>query len=388
MISRSIKPLKSNSFFLFGPRGSGKTSFLKGYFGRNAYLWVDLLDDEILDRYQVSPQLLRREIEALQTQGKAPEWVIIDEVQKAPKLLNVAHQLIESKNPIKFALTGSSARRLKQQGTNLLAGRAFVEHLFPFTHRELGDEFNLEQALTWGTLPKIFSLDDESKANYLRSYSLTYLKSEIQEEQWVKKIEPFRRFLPSAAQNNGMPLNFSKYARDIGVDVTTIQSYFEILDDTLMGFHLPSYSKSIRKQQRKAAKFYFFDVGIRRSLERKMSVALFPQTSDFGNCFEHWLITEVYKLNIYGKKEFELSYLLTKDNVEIDLILDRPNQKTALIEIKSTDRIDAKDLSSFVEISRSVKNSEAYVFSNDPRPQKIEKVLCLHWKEGLRAVGL
>lgn len=387
MVNRFIKLPKSNSYFLLGPRGSGKSSLLKARFSGEKCLWIDLLDDDLLDRYQINPQALKNEILGLSAAQK-PNWVVIDEVQKAPKLLNVVHQLIESNLKINFVLTGSSARRLKQKGTNLLAGRAFVEYLFPFTHNELNENFDLCQVLSWGTLPKIFSLDDESKANYLRSYALTYLKSEIQEEQWVKKIEPFRKFLPIAAQLSGQPLNYSKYARETGVDVTTIQSYYEILEDTLVGFHLPSFGKSIRKQQRKASKFYFFDVGVRRSLERKINFPIDENSSDFGPTFEQWLITEIYRLNHYSKKEFELSYLLTKDDVEIDLLLDRPNAKLAAIEIKSTNKIDSVDLSSFIEISKDIPNSESFVFSNDPTPKKINKVWALHWKDGLKEIGL
>lgn len=350
-------------------------------------MWLDLLNDELLDHYQLNPQALKEEILGIKKEMR-PAWVVIDEVQKAPKLLNTVHQLIESDLKINFALTGSSARKLKQKGTNLLAGRAFVEHLFPFTAIELGDQFDLNEVLSWGSLPKIFSLDDESKANYLRSYSLTYIKTEIQEEQWVKKIEPFRKFLPIAAQLSGQPLNYSKYAREAGVDVTTIQSYYEILEDTLIGFHLPAFSKSIRKQQRQAPKFYFFDVGVRRSLERKINFPISTESSDFGPTFEQWLITEIYRLNQYYKKEYELSYLLTKDDVEIDLILDRPAEKLALIEIKSTYKIDKVDLGSFLAISKDIPKSEAFVFSNDPIAKKIGHVWSLHWRDGLKEVGL
>lgn len=387
MLNRCVNLPKSNSFFLLGPRGSGKSSLLRTHFSGEKSLWIDLLNDELLDRYQVNPQALKNEILGLPLAQK-PNWVIINEVQKAPKLLNVVHQIIESDLKINFALTGSSARRLKQKGTNLLAGRAFVEYLFPFTHSELEQTFDLNKVLSWGTLPKIFSLDDESKANYLRSYALTYLKSEIQEEQWVKKLEPFRKFLPIAAQLSGQPLNYSRFARDTGVDVTTIQSYYEILEDTLIGFHLPSFEKSIRKQQRKASKFYFFDVGVRRSLERKINFPIDENSSDFGPTFEQWLVTEIYRLNQYSKKEFQLSYLLTKDGVEIDLILDRPNTKPAAIEIKSTQRIDSVDLSSFIEISKDIPKSESFVLSNDPVAKKIDNVWALHWKDGLKELGL
>lgn len=386
MFERLSKLPKSNSFFLLGPRGSGKSSLLKETFRGQNVLWIDLLNDELLDHYLRRPQALHSEVLGLGP-GKTPSWIILDEVQKAPKLLNVVHQLIESDLGIKFALTGSSARKLKQKGTNLLAGRAFIEYLFPLTHGELGESFKLDEVLSWGSLPKVFSLDNESRANYLRSYALTYLKMEIQEEQWLKKMDPFRKFLPIAAQLSGQALNYSKYSRDVGVDISTIKSYYEILEDTLMGFHLPPFSKSIRKQQRQAQKFYFFDVGVRRSLERKINFPIDSESSEFGPTFEQWLISEIYRLNHYFKKEYELSYLQTKDQVEIDLILDRPNEKLALIEIKSSSAIDKVDLEAFIRISKDIPNSEAFVFSNDPKPKKIAGIWALPWPQGLKEIG-
>ncbi len=388
MIKRSCKLSKSNSYFLFGARGTGKSSLLRETFKNEKTLWIDLLNDELVDQYQLQPQSLLQQISILSKENR-PRWIVIDEVQKVPKLLNVVHQIIESDLNIKFALTGSSARRLKQKGINLLAGRAWVEDLFPLTHRELGDAFDLNKVLKWGSLPKMTELKQaQEKGNYLRSYALTYIKTEIQEEQWVRKIEPFRRFLPIAAQMNGQPINASSIARDVGVDVTTVQSYFEILEDTLIGFSVPGYSKSIRKQQRQAAKFYFFDLGVRTSLEGKLNLELHPRTSEYGNAFEHFIICEIFRLNKYKKADYHFSYLRTKDNVEIDLIIERPGQKIALVEIKSKTKVDDRDCQHLESIQKDLPNSECFLLSQDSVAKKIGKVKAFSWQQGITELGL
>ncbi len=201
--------------------------------------------------------------------------MLLDEIQKVPKLLDEVHRLIEEKTDKIFILTGSSARKLKHGGANLLAGRAFVYHLFTLSCFELKEKFDLEKALHWGTLPKIFSLDgDSEKSEFLRSYADTYLKEEIWNEQVVRKLQPFRRFLEVAAQCNGKIINYANIARDVGVDDKTIKEYFCILEDTMIGFFLEPFRNSFRKRLVEKPKFYFFDTGIVRSLSRRLSVPL------------------------------------------------------------------------------------------------------------------
>ena len=268
MIDRLAKLSKSNSFFLLGPRGSGKSTLIKQRYLKKDNLYIDLLDPKVEDQYRIHPNMLREQIEA------APhlKWVVIDEVQKLPKLLDVVHQLIES-TKVKFILSGSSARKLKRGGANLLAGRAFVFHLYPFIAFELNTQFELASFLQWGALPKLLSFKREhDKREYLRSYALTYLKEEIQMEQIVRKLDPFRKFLEVAAQMNGKTINYSRIACDIGVDTTTVQNYYTILEDTLVGFYLRSYHTSLRKSQKLSPKFYLFDTGVCRALKRTLSV--------------------------------------------------------------------------------------------------------------------
>jgi predicted AAA+ superfamily ATPase len=213
MFNRTVRLLDNNSFFLFGPRGTGKTLYLNSYFQPGVAHRVDLLDLDLQQRYELTPRAFSDELRNLPAEIK---WVFVDEIQKAPQLLDVVHQEIE-RGRFLFALTGSSPRKLKRGGANLLAGRAFINHLFPLTHRELGNAFSLETALRWGTLPKVISLDEvEARKEYLRGYAHTYLQEEIIQEQVIRKLPPFRRFLSVAAQMNGQPINYSKLGRDIG----------------------------------------------------------------------------------------------------------------------------------------------------------------------------
>jgi predicted AAA+ superfamily ATPase len=384
MVNRLIKPSKLHSFFIFGSRGSGKSTWLKRRFHEQSHLYIDLLDLVTEDLFRSHPEELKLRLEV----PNPPEWVIIDEVQKLPRLLDLVHQLIEEKKA-KFVLSGSSARKLKRGSANLLAGRAFVYHLYPLTSVELGEHFRLQDALNWGTLPKLLELPEETdKSEYLKSYALTYLKEEIQVEQLVRNLDPFRQFLEVAAQSNSQIVNYSKIAKDIGVDTTTVQNYFSILEDTLIGFFLPPYHASIRKRQRESPKFYFFDSGVSRALSRTLHSPLVPQTYAYGKAFEHWVILEIVRLADYARLDWRYSYLRTKDDAEIDLIIDRPGEKTVCVEIKSSERIGRESLNTFIRLSRDVKSSESYCFSLDPHEKKIEHVSCLHWQEGLKRLGL
>lgn len=383
MFHRLLNPSLSHSFFLFGPRGTGKTTFLKGFFRDKPHRWIDLLDTEQEEAYALDRGRLYRELISLKTQG---EWVVIDEIQKIPILLDTIHRLIEE-TPLQFALTGSSARKLKRGSANLLAGRAFINHLFPLTHSEMGEVFSLSHALTWGTLPGVTRFEnDADKRDFLKAYALTYLKEEIWAEHIIRELDPFRRFLPVAAQANGTILNYSKIARDVGVDYKTVQSYFSILEDTLLGFFIEPYHRSIRKQQHQAPKFYFFDTGVKRALENTLDIPLKPKTYYFGNTFEHWLMTEIYRLNHYYKKDYRFYYLLTKDLAEIDLIVERPGKGHLIIEIKSTDRPDPHEAKKLEHFLNDFQGAEAYLICLAERAQQIGRVSCLPWREGIARI--
>ncbi len=381
MLRRHFNPSKTQSFFLFGPRGTGKSTLLRSLFlDAPATLWIDLLTEADEDRYGRHPDQLS---EVLATDRY--RTVVIDEIQKAPKLLDIVHLEIE-KRKTRFALTGSSARKLRRAGANLLAGRAISYSLAPLTHLELGNQFDLDTALRFGTLPSCVSFSNEEEVGlYLRSYVKSYLKEEIVAEQIVRNVRPFQDFLEVAAQTNGQIVSYAKIARDVGVDDKTIANYFEILVDTLVGFQLPPFHRSIRKRQKMQSKFYFFDPGVKRALDRTLSIPLQPKTFAFGKAFEHWVILEVHRLNEYSGVDFRFSYMMTKDDAEIDLIIERPGQPDLLIEIKSSDspqETEVRGLQTFQ--SDWDRPCEAQMWSNDPVAKKIGDVLCLHWVEGLQ----
>jgi predicted AAA+ superfamily ATPase len=381
MFHRSLSPSDKRSFFLFGARGTGKSTLLKTLLPAAEAHTIDLLTEEA--RFALDPKELIREAEAVRAQ-----WIVIDEIQKVPELLDIVHALIERKR-WKFALTGSSARKLMRGGANLLAGRAFTYSLFPLTHRELGDRFDLRSVLEHGSLPEVFHLtEQEDRHQYLRAYAQTYLKEEIQAEPVVRRLNPFRKFLEVSAQSNGKILNFTAIARDVGSDPKTVQEYFRILEDTLLGTLLEPYHASIRKRQRQNPKFYFFDPGVTRALARTLTQALLPQTYAFGNAFEHFVINEILRLNAYGNRDYAFSYLRTKDDAEIDLIVERPGLPTALIEIKSSAQIREHDVAPLARLHQDFRNAEAFCLSCDPIAKRIGAVHALPWEEGIRDLGL
>lgn len=387
MIPRLINPSKSNSFFLFGARGTGKSTFIASQFLKdidpNAVFSIDLLLPETEDLYARNPERLKAAVLA-HRENKPLEWVFIDEVQKVPRLLDVVHHLIEKEN-IRFILTGSSARKLKRGSANLLAGRAFVYPLYPLSFLELKNQFDLEHALHWGTLPKAVQLKtDEDKEIYLRSYALTYLKEEIQVEQLVRQLDPFRAFLEVAAQCNGAILNYSALAREAAVDHKTIQSYFQILEDTHLGFLLPGFHRSVRKAQATHPKFYFFDPGVKRALEKTLDVKLKPHTYAFGSTFEHFVILEAFRLNSIFRKDFTLSYFNSRGR-EVDLILSKPREEI-LVEIKSQVRVDPMKVERFATLAQDFPGAKMVWLSLDPTPQNIASVYCLPWQEGLKQI--
>lgn len=384
MFNRILNISKSSSCFLFGARGTGKTTLLQTIFAPETVLYINLLDPDEEDRFFRSPN------EMLQRMAAAkPEvvWVVIDEIQRVPKLLDIVHEQTQSSR-FRFVMTGSSGRKLKRGASNLLAGRAFVYHLFPLLMSELGDHFSLQSALEWGTLPRIFQLEsDDDKASFLRSYAYTYLKEEIVAEQVIRKLDPFRHFLEIAAQSNGKIVNFSKIADDVGVDTVTVINYFMILEETLVGFLLQPYHTSIRKQQRQNPKFYFFDIGVKRALSRTVGIRLQEGTYGFGEAFEHFVIAEIMRLCSYTRPDWRCSYLTTKEGAEIDLIIDRPGMPDAIIEIKSTATVTERDVATVNRFFNDFPSAEAYCISRDPHEKKIGDTTCLSYEVAFDRLG-
>jgi predicted AAA+ superfamily ATPase len=386
MFPRSINILKNNSFFLFGARGTGKTSLLGSMLPADQVYRIDLLDRELEGRLLSQPQALTQ---LIKERAAGKRWVIIDEVQKAPALLDIVHAQIESGSHL-FGLTGSSARKLRRGGANLLAGRAYVYNLFPLTTVELAESYALDTLLRWGSLPKTLAISgDDERRLFLESYADTYLREEVIAEQLVRNAPPFRFFLEIAAQMNGEQINLSAISRQLHIDPKTVRTYFEILEDTLLGFSIHPFSTSIRKQlATKAPRFYFFDIGVCGALQKTLSVPLRAHTSAYGKAFEHLVILELWRRNSYGRRDYTFSYLRTKDGAEIDIVVSRPGQPTALIEIKSSTQVERQKLGNLNKIARDMPNSEAFCFSLDPIPQEFDRVRCLHWEEGIRLLGL
>lgn len=383
MVQRIIKLPTNNSFFLFGPRGSGKSTLLHQQFQHANVFWIDLLLPESEHEYSSRPSLV---LERWQAQSPRPEWVVIDEVQKVPEILNVVHKGIET-HGIKFALTGSSARKLRHGPANMLAGRAFVCTLHPFCSLELGVFFSLEQALAWGTLPGLYKFQAaDDKKRFLRAYTHTYLKEEIQQEQLVRKMPPFRRFLDVAAQSCGDIVNFSRLGREAFTDYKSVERYFEILIDTLIGYYLEPWHTSVRKQQAGKPKFYLFDCGVTRSLQNVLDIPLQPGTYSFGKLFEQFMIMECVRLNSALEKSYRFYYLRTRDSAEIDLIVERPGKDMLLVEFKSGTRVDPADLRPLRSLRPDFPQNRCLVLSREKQARVVDDIHILPWHQGLAQI--
>jgi predicted AAA+ superfamily ATPase len=380
MLSRKLQLSKTNSFFLFGARGVGKSTLTREHFKTHSIpvQIIDLLKVEIRNRLLDAPDSLEHMVLDPST------WVLIDEVQKVPDLLDVVHRLIEERQ-MKFCLTGSSARKLKHGGANLLAGRAFVFNLFPLTSIELADRFSLEIALKWGTLPRIFALpSDDDKIQFLKSYANTYIQEEVWEAHLIKDLVPYRRFLQVAAQANGTIINYANIADDTRVDPKTVQRYFQILEETLLGFFLQPYHRSLRKRQRANPKFFFFDIGVQRALTGDFSSEYGRASLGYGSRFEHFVICEVMRLNEYHQAGYQLSFARADEKHEVDLVLSHPNGKLWLIEIKSTDLAQESHLTGLRYFKEKFPEAECELWSLDPHAKKFGVITAISWQSGLK----
>jgi predicted AAA+ superfamily ATPase len=374
---------KITVFFPFDPRGTGKSTFLDGFLRDEERVTFDLLDPELADELISYPNNL---LSRLAPYEGLREWVVIDEVQKAPQLLDIVHKLIKEKR-FKFALTGSSARKLKRGAANLLAGRALVYSMFPLTCEELGKDAQLMDILQFGSLPEIFSLESPiAKAKFLKSYALTYLKEEIISEQIVRNLPPFRRFLDVAAQGDTEVINYSNIAKDIHSDPKTVSGYYDILEDTLLGFRLPAYSKSIRRKQKKAPKFYLFDTGVARALAERVDYELVPKTFEYGQLFESFIVNEIKRRLTYLDRQFSLSYMRVSDDTEIDLIIEQSSKARWIIEIKSTTSVDERHARALATLREDFKDAKALVISNDPAPKNFSGIDALHWTQAIEQI--
>lgn len=348
------KLLKNKSFFLFGPRSTGKTTLIQEQLP-NAQVY-DLLDSETYARLLRRPKILEEEL------GTESKVVVIDEIQKLPSLLDEVHRLIQKKK-ITFLLTGSSARKLKKGGANLLAGRAWEAQLMPLTSAEI-PEFNLLKYLNRGGLPQVY--DSKEPNEELESYVSTYLREEIQAESFTRNIQGFAEFLDLAALSNGEEINFERMSSDCQVSPSTLKNYFQILDDTLIGFQLKGFTKTKKRKAISRAKHFFFDIGVTNNLCKRGQIQ--AKSELFGKAFEHFIVLEARAYNSYFRKQMELTYWRSTSKMEVDLII---GGKIA-IEIKSTDLVQDKHLRGLRALMEEKMMSRYLVVSLDPRPRKTE----------------
>ncbi len=337
MISR-ILPLPNKSFFLFGPRGVGKSTFLQKHLKPN--LKIDLLrSDQYLPLLR-NPSLLREKCGPL----KAKDWVLIDEIQRVPELLNEVHSLYEDMK-LNFALSGSSARKLKRGSANLLAGRALQTYMFPLVWPEFPKNWSLQDAIDWGGLPGLVT-DPENKRAMLATYVETYLRQELLEEGLLRAAEPFMRFLNVAGIMNGQILNVENISREASVKRTTVQTYFEILEDTLIGFKLPAYQAGLKVKESRHPKFYFFDTGVARSCADLVRSEI--DNSYRGFLFETFLLQQLRAYNSYSGAELKLSHYNITGSADIDCIVEirKKTQSSAAevicLEFKLSKKWDSK----------------------------------------------
>ncbi len=385
MFQRIIKLPIDRSCFLFGARGTGKSTLLRTLLSPASTVVFNLLEADTEDRLAHDPRTLEREVLAL---PPTITHVVVDEVQKLPRLLDAVHNLMETHRvPQRFILTGSSARKLKAGGANLLAGRASLRHLFPLQPGELGQAYDEDRALRFGGLPAVWNAtSDSEREDFLRAYAHGYLHEEIQAEQVVRNLDPFRRFLEVAAQGSGKILNHARIAREVGSDPKTVQAWYQVLEDTLLGFHVDGFHTSVRKQLRQAPKFYLFDTGVTRALSRMLQVPPHPGTSYFGELFESMVMTGFFTRNAYEQLDWRFSYLRTKAGREVDLVLQRPGRPLALVEIKSTGQIREDHVAALTALLPDFPGAEAFLLSRDPRRQRLGPILALPWQEGILAM--
>lgn len=326
MYSRSLTT-PNHSFFLFGPRATGKTTWLRS--SLQARLWVNLLLDEELIPLLTSQAQFRAQVDAL----PAGSWVVIDEVQKAPTLLNHVHDIISLRgDEIRFALSGSSARKLRQLEANLLAGRVIQRNFFPLTFSELGSDFSAESAMTIGLLPGIVSRPAIA-SEMLEAYVATYLKEEIRQEALVKDIASFSRFLRVASILNGQLLSLSNVAREAGVARTTVERYFEILVDTLVATLVPAWQPRAKVREVAQPKFYLFDCGVARALQGLARDQ--PREYEKGALLETLVLHELRAAISYRNCGGDIYHWRTSGGSEIDFIWQR-GENVIGIEVKNS----------------------------------------------------
>ena len=377
MVNRIIR-LPKGSFFLLGPRQTGKSTLIESRYTK--HLWkIDLLFSELFLQYSKDPSLFRKEaIEKIGHEGV--RVIFIDEIQRVPMLLNEI-QFLMKETDCQFILTGSSARKLRRGGANLLAGRAVERRLFPFVYEEIKERFKLEETLWFGTLPALINKNRAEKIDLLSTYVHTYLKEEIQSEGIARNLGGFSRFLDMAASQFGEPVSFSSIARECQLPIRTVQSYYEILEDTLIGFRLQPWARSLRKRLVAHPKFYFFDCGVTNAINKRLTGNLDPELK--GRLFEQWIILETYRMIHYRRSEAQLFFWKTNHGAEVDLVIEKHGKPIAAFEIKATAHIAGAHLSGLRSFQEEYPKTPCAVICTASHAYEIDKMKVLPWENYL-----
>lgn len=361
------------SFFLLGPRGTGKSTWLRQYFPHA--LWIDLLEPELLQFYGARPERLRDTLQA-----SPDKTVIINEIQKLPNLLSLIHAIIEEKRGLQFILTGSSARKLKRQGVDLLAGRALLRHMHPFLASELGDLFTLNKALTQGLLPLIWG--SETPNDVLRSYCALYLKEEIQAEGLVRDVGNFARFLETISFSHATVLNTSNIARECSISRTTVETYLQILKDLLLGYTLPVFTKRAMRAVSTHPKFYIFDSGVFCSLRPRGPL---DRTEEIWGAALEGLVAQHLRAWIDEQSTtYDLAFWRTRTGLEVDFIVYGENGFWA-IEVKNGESISPKDLHGLEAFRDEYPEATPLFIYRGPKTMQ-KGILCLPCDEFLLSI--
>lgn len=351
------------SIFLFGARQTGKSTFLHQAFADSLY--IDLLDTDLKSRFSRRPSLLYEML----SDKKEGTIVVVDEIPEVPSLLNEVHRLISEKG-IVFVLCGSSARKLKRKGYNTLGGRAYPVYLFPFVSAEISD-FDLQHAINYGMLPPHYLAKNPQRR--LSAYIDIYLKEEIKEEALVRNLKSFQRFLEVAALTNGEMVNYNNIAQDCGVSANTASAYFDILEDTLLGFRVPAYTQTQKRRLVQAPRFYYFDVGIVNHLLHRKNLT--RGTAEYGHAFEHLVMQELRAWLSYNGNGDALSYWRTYLGQEVDAVI---GDARIAIEIKSVEEVLPRHLKGLKAFAVDYPESRRMIVSLDPISRKMDGIECLY----------
>lgn len=378
MVDRDVKLPADRSFFLFGPRQSGKTTLINSIFNGKVYK-INLLMSDQFFKYSKDPSLLRREV---LEKKKNIKHVFIDEIQRVPELLNEVQYLIDGTS-LHFIMSGSSARKLKRGYANLLGGRAVQRFLFPFMWREVSKNVPLMHFLRFGSLPPVFLAEKEAdKIDLLNAYVDIYLREEIQAEGIVRQIGAFSRFLDMAASQFGEIVNYSAVARECQQAVMTVKTYYEILVDTLIGFRLEPWRKSLRKRLSGHPKFYLFDNGVTNIINRYDHAI-----SDhylLGRLFEQFIVIETMKWIKMSQEMINLYYWRTNTGAEVDLLMERSGKITGAYEIKWSKTITTSQITGLKSFQEDYPNVPCYVVCNTDEPYRLGNILIMNWSQFLK----